>query len=49
VAGHAGLFAPAADLARFAAWWVSADDAVVPAALRRAVHETVTVTASIPP
>ena len=36
VAGHAGLFAPAADLARFAAWWVSADDAVVPAALRRA-------------
>jgi CubicO group peptidase (beta-lactamase class C family) len=35
VAGHAGLFAPAADLARFAAWWVSADDAVVPAALRR--------------
>ena len=36
VAGHAGLFAPAADLARFAAWWVSADDTVVPAALRRA-------------
>jgi CubicO group peptidase (beta-lactamase class C family) len=36
VAGHAGLFAPAADLARFAAWWVSEDDAVVPAALRRA-------------
>ena len=36
VAGHAGLFAPAADLARFAAWWVGADDAVVPAALRRA-------------
>ena len=36
VAGHAGLFAPAADLARFAAWWVSAGDAVVPAALRRA-------------
>ena len=36
VAGHAGLFASAADLARFAAWWVSADDAVVPAALRRA-------------
>jgi CubicO group peptidase (beta-lactamase class C family) len=36
VAGHAGLFAPAADLARFAAWWVSAEDAVVPAALRRA-------------
>jgi CubicO group peptidase (beta-lactamase class C family) len=36
VAGHAGLFAPAADLARFAAWWVSTDDAVVPATLRRA-------------
>jgi CubicO group peptidase (beta-lactamase class C family) len=36
VAGHAGLFAPADDLARFAAWWVSDDDAVVPAALRRA-------------
>ena len=35
VAGHAGLFAPAADLARFAAWWVSDDDAVIPAALRR--------------
>ena len=36
VAGHAGLFAPAADLARFTAWWVSTDDAVVPAALRQA-------------
>jgi CubicO group peptidase (beta-lactamase class C family) len=36
VAGHAGLFAPSDDLARFAAWWVSDDDAVVPAALRRA-------------
>jgi CubicO group peptidase (beta-lactamase class C family) len=35
VGGHAGLFAPAADLARFAAWWVSDDDVVVPAALRR--------------
>ena len=35
VAGHAGLFAPAADLARFAAWWVSDADGVVPAALRR--------------
>jgi len=35
VAGHAGLFAPAADLARFASWWVSDSDAVVPAALRR--------------
>ena len=36
VAGHAGLFAPAADLASFAAWWVSDADTVVPAALRRA-------------
>ena len=36
VAGHAGLFASTDDLARFAAWWVSDDDAVVPAALRRA-------------
>jgi serine-type D-Ala-D-Ala carboxypeptidase len=36
VAGHAGLFAPAADLARFAAWWVGDSDAVVRAALRRA-------------
>jgi CubicO group peptidase (beta-lactamase class C family) len=35
VAGHAGLFATAPDLARFAAWWVSEDDAVVPARLRR--------------
>jgi len=35
VAGHAGLFATAQDLARFAAWWVSDDDAVVPARLRR--------------
>ena len=34
--GHAGLFAPAADLARFASWWVSDADTVVPAALRRA-------------
>jgi CubicO group peptidase (beta-lactamase class C family) len=36
VAGHAGLFASTDDLARFAAWWVSDNDAVVPAALRRA-------------
>lgn len=35
VAGHAGLFAPIADLTRFAAWWVSPDDGPVPAALRR--------------
>jgi CubicO group peptidase (beta-lactamase class C family) len=36
VAGHAGLFASTDDLTRFAAWWVSDDDAAVPAALRRA-------------
>ena len=36
VAGHAGLFAPAQDLARFAAWWVGDDDTAVPAELRRA-------------
>jgi CubicO group peptidase (beta-lactamase class C family) len=35
VAGHAGLFATAPDLARFAAWWVSDDDTAVPAGLRR--------------
>jgi CubicO group peptidase (beta-lactamase class C family) len=35
VAGHAGLFATARDLARFAAWWVSDDDTAVPARLRR--------------
>jgi len=37
VAGHAGLFSTAADLAKFAAWWVGHDDAAgpVPAALRR--------------
>ncbi|HTU74535.1 MAG TPA: serine hydrolase domain-containing protein [Trebonia sp.] len=35
VAGHAGLFAPAGDLAAFAGWWVSDTDAVVPARLRR--------------
>jgi CubicO group peptidase (beta-lactamase class C family) len=35
VAGHAGLFATAADLARFAQWWVSAEDGPVPVALRR--------------
>jgi CubicO group peptidase (beta-lactamase class C family) len=36
VAGHAGLFATAPDLARFAAWWVSEDDTAVPVRLRRA-------------
>jgi CubicO group peptidase (beta-lactamase class C family) len=35
VAGHAGLFAPAADLARFARWWVSDAEGPVPARLRR--------------
>ena len=35
VAGHAGLFATAADLATFAAWWVSSADGPVPMALRR--------------
>jgi CubicO group peptidase (beta-lactamase class C family) len=37
VAGHAGLFSTAADLAKFAAWWVGHDDGAgpVPAALRR--------------
>jgi CubicO group peptidase (beta-lactamase class C family) len=36
VAGHAGLFATAADLARYAQWWVSgADDGPVPLAVRR--------------
>jgi CubicO group peptidase (beta-lactamase class C family) len=35
VAGHAGLFATTADLARFAQWWVSESDyGPVPAALR---------------
>ncbi|HEU5417578.1 MAG TPA: serine hydrolase domain-containing protein [Streptosporangiaceae bacterium] len=36
VAGHAGLFAPAADLARFAAWWVSDGGGPVSAGLRHA-------------
>jgi CubicO group peptidase (beta-lactamase class C family) len=36
VAGHAGLFATAADLARFAQWWVSDPDGLVPVSLRRA-------------
>ncbi len=37
VAGHAGLFSTAADLARFAAWWAGHEDGTgpVPAALRR--------------
>jgi CubicO group peptidase (beta-lactamase class C family) len=36
VAGHAGLFAPVADLARFAAWWVSDSGGPVSAGRRRA-------------
>jgi CubicO group peptidase (beta-lactamase class C family) len=35
VAGHAGLFSTAADLARFAAWWVGDHGGPVPARLRR--------------
>jgi len=35
VAGHAGLFTTAADLARFARWWVGTGDGPVPAVLRR--------------
>jgi CubicO group peptidase (beta-lactamase class C family) len=35
VAGHAGLFAPVADLETFAAWWAGEDDVAVPARLRR--------------
>jgi CubicO group peptidase (beta-lactamase class C family) len=35
VAGHAGVFGTAADLGRFAAWWVSPGDGPVPVALRR--------------
>jgi CubicO group peptidase (beta-lactamase class C family) len=35
VAGHAGLFSTAGDLAAFAAWWTGDDDGPVPVALRR--------------
>jgi CubicO group peptidase (beta-lactamase class C family) len=35
VAGHAGLFATAGDLARFAGWWAGTEDEPVPRALRR--------------
>ena len=38
VAGHAGLFAPVADLEAFAAWWAGDDDVAVPARLRRAAE-----------
>lgn len=34
VAGHAGLFSTAGDLARFCKWWVSAEDGPVPRDLR---------------
>lgn len=35
VAGHAGLFSTASDLAAFAAWWAGGGGGPVPAALRR--------------
>ena len=35
VAGHAGLFSAAADLAAFCAWWAGDADVAVPATLRR--------------
>lgn len=38
VAGHAGLFATVDDLARIARWWLSDDDRIVPAELRRAAE-----------
>jgi len=43
VAGHAGLFSTVTDLACFAQWWVSADDAPVPASLRRMATRCQTV------
>jgi len=42
VAGHAGLFSVVADLAAFCAWWVSAADVAVPAALRREAESSQT-------
>jgi CubicO group peptidase (beta-lactamase class C family) len=36
VAGHAGLFSTAADLVKFAKWWVRAEDGPVPVPLREA-------------
>jgi CubicO group peptidase (beta-lactamase class C family) len=47
IAGHAGLFSTVPDLARFAAWWVSAadgpvPDSPVPARLRRAAESSQT-------
>jgi len=35
VAGHAGVFSTAADLAAFAAWWVGDSSGPIPSALRR--------------
>jgi CubicO group peptidase (beta-lactamase class C family) len=43
VAGHAGLFGTAADLGRFAAWWVGPGDGPVPAELRREAESDQTV------
>jgi CubicO group peptidase (beta-lactamase class C family) len=43
IAGHAGLFSTAADLARFAQWWVSADDQSVPVSLRQMATRCETV------
>lgn len=45
VAGHAGLFAPLADLARFAAWWVGDGEGPVPKELRAAATACQTATA----
>ena len=46
VAGHAGLFSTAADLARFARWWVGPENSPVPARLRR--QATTCQTAGLP-
>jgi CubicO group peptidase (beta-lactamase class C family) len=43
VAGHAGMFATATDLARFAVWWVSQDDGPVPVTLRRQAESCQTI------
>jgi CubicO group peptidase (beta-lactamase class C family) len=46
VAGHAGLFSTAFDLARFAGWWVGPEDGPVPVRLRR--QATTCQTAGLP-
>ncbi len=46
VAGHAGLFSTALDLARFAGWWVGPRDGPVPVRLRR--QATTCQTAGLP-